>query len=78
MLPGWFGFGTAVTLWLEGGGAIDELRRMYRTWPFFRTMLSNLEMVLAKTDLVRISRLSVVPLTAAQYERALKHAGTKP
>lgn len=34
--------------------------------------------LLAKTDLVRISRLSVVPLTAAQYERALKHAGTKP
>ena len=34
--------------------------------------------LLAKTDLVRIARLSVVPLTAAQYERVLEHAGTKP
>ena len=34
--------------------------------------------LLAKTDLVRIARLSVVPLTAAQFERVLEHAGTKP
>ena len=56
MLPGWFGFGSAVSRWLEGsslhaGGSLQELRDMYRSWPFFRGMLSNLEMVLAKTDL---------------------------
>jgi phosphoenolpyruvate carboxylase len=27
------------------------LRSMYKQWPFFRTLLSNLDMVLAKTDL---------------------------
>src|SRR5688572_25051799 len=48
MLPGWYGFGTAVEKW---GGALEELQAMYREWPFFRSVLSNLDMVLAKTDL---------------------------
>jgi phosphoenolpyruvate carboxylase len=52
MLPGWFGFGSAVQGWLAShGGALEELREMHRTWPFFRTVLSNLDMVLAKSDL---------------------------
>ncbi len=52
MLPGWYGFGAAVTRWLEGReGTLDELREMHASWPFFRAMLSNLDMVLAKTDL---------------------------
>jgi phosphoenolpyruvate carboxylase len=52
MLPGWFGFGTAVEAWLEGQpGGLEELREMHSTWPFFRAVLSNLDMVLAKTDL---------------------------
>ena len=53
MLPGWYGFGTAVESWQ---GKIEELRRMYRTWPFFRSVLSNMDMVLAKTDLAIASR----------------------
>jgi phosphoenolpyruvate carboxylase len=70
MLPGWFGFGTAVSRWLEGstrvtGGSLQELRDMYRSWPFFRGMLSNLEMVLAKTDLGIAARYAeLVPDTA--------------
>jgi phosphoenolpyruvate carboxylase len=52
MLPGWFGFGTAVEAWLETQpGGLEELREMHSTWPFFRAVLSNLDMVLAKTDL---------------------------
>jgi phosphoenolpyruvate carboxylase len=52
MIPGWYGFGTAVSQWLHGGkGTLEELREMHRRWPFFRAMLSNLDMVLAKTDL---------------------------
>jgi phosphoenolpyruvate carboxylase len=52
MLPAWFGVGTAV----EGfvGGDQDRLARlgaMYREWPFFRTVIDNMGMVLAKTDL---------------------------
>jgi phosphoenolpyruvate carboxylase len=52
MLPGWYGFGGAVSKWLEARrGTLEELRGMHREWPFFRAMLSNLDMVLAKTDL---------------------------
>jgi phosphoenolpyruvate carboxylase len=52
MLPGWYGFGSAVAHWLHmGKGTMAELREMHAGWPFFRAMLSNLDMVLAKTDL---------------------------
>ena len=52
-LPGWFGFGSAVrelkaAMGEEAGLAL--LRRMNVDWPFFRTVLSNLDMVLAKAD----------------------------
>jgi phosphoenolpyruvate carboxylase len=55
-LPGWCGFGSAVQAWLgaeddERARRLDLLRRMYRQWPFFRTLLSNLDMVMAKSDL---------------------------
>jgi phosphoenolpyruvate carboxylase len=53
MLPGWYGFGAAVESW---GGSIEELRDMYRHWPFFRSVLSNMDMVLAKSDLAIASR----------------------
>jgi phosphoenolpyruvate carboxylase len=52
MLPGWYGFGAAVSSWLDQKkGTLAELRAMYNGWPFFRAMLSNLDMVLAKSDL---------------------------
>ena len=53
-LPGWYGFGSAIEWWLahgEHGAQLALLQRMVRQWPFFRTLLSNLDMVLAKTDL---------------------------
>jgi phosphoenolpyruvate carboxylase len=53
MLPGWYGFGAAVDGW---GGSAAELQEMYREWPFFRSVLSNMDMVLAKTDLAIASR----------------------
>ena len=57
MLPGWYGFGSAVEAWLgEKGGTLDELREMQRGWPFFRSVLSNMDMVLAKSDLAIASR----------------------
>jgi phosphoenolpyruvate carboxylase len=60
-LPGWYGFGTAVEAWLDEEPAarderIEMLRDMHRRWPFFRSMLSNMSMVLAKTDLAIASR----------------------
>jgi phosphoenolpyruvate carboxylase len=55
-LPGWCGFGSAIESWLAAGPAsreqrVELLQRMHRQWPFFRTLLSNLDMVLAKSDL---------------------------
>jgi phosphoenolpyruvate carboxylase len=53
-LPGWCGFGSAVEAFVAGsdGAARTELlQRMHRQWPFFRTLMSNLDMVLAKSDL---------------------------
>jgi phosphoenolpyruvate carboxylase len=56
MLPGWYGFGAAVRAWSAAHPAegLATLQAMYRDWPFFRTMLSNMDMVLAKSD-VRIA-----------------------
>ncbi len=53
MLPGWYGFGSAVTGFGERRGVegSELLARMWREWPFFRAMLSNLDMLLAKADL---------------------------
>lgn len=45
-LTGWFGLGTA----LAAVGDVDRLRRAYREWPLFATMLDNVEMSLAKAD----------------------------
>jgi phosphoenolpyruvate carboxylase len=57
MLPGWYGFGAAVEAWLGGKrGTLEELREMQRAWPFWQTVLSNMDMVLAKTDLAIASR----------------------
>ena len=50
MLPGWYGFGSAAET-LRTGGRDDELAEFYRLSPFFRTVVSNLEMVLAKSNL---------------------------
>jgi len=55
-LPGWYGFGSAIEEFLgpkaaERKARLSLLQTMYKRWPFFRTLLSNLDMVLAKTDL---------------------------
>jgi len=57
MLPGWYGFGSAVKAWLEENkDGLSKLQRMHAVWPFFRTQLSNMDMILAKTDLAIASR----------------------
>lgn len=62
-LPGWYGFGSAVEAFLQADGADPKrqlalLQKMYRQWPFFKTLLSNMDMVLAKSDLALASRYS--------------------
>ncbi len=63
LLPGWYGFGSAVSSWLEDAedakqhkARVATLRAMFREWPFFATLLSNMDMVLSKTDLAVASR----------------------
>ncbi|WP_394755007.1 phosphoenolpyruvate carboxylase [Rhodoferax sp.] len=58
-LPGWYGFGGAVELFLAQGVQQDQLallQKMHRQWPFFTTLLSNMDMVMAKSDLALASR----------------------
>jgi phosphoenolpyruvate carboxylase len=58
MLPGWYGFGSAIEAWIsthpEQG--MPLLQELYREWPFFRTLLSNMDMVLAKSSIAIASR----------------------
>ena len=62
-LPGWYGFGSAVEGFIKAPGKDPKaqlalLQKMYRQWPFFRTLLSNMDMVLAKSDMQLASRYS--------------------
>jgi phosphoenolpyruvate carboxylase len=69
LLPGWYGFGSAVGDWLDEPAVavadasgdqrkqrLATLHAMLREWPFFATLLSNMDMVLSKTDLAVASR----------------------
>ncbi|NBJ09755.1 phosphoenolpyruvate carboxylase [Microvirga arsenatis] len=58
MLPGWYGFGSAVNAWLEKrpDTGLALLQEMYREWPFFQALLSNMDMVLAKSNIAIASR----------------------
>jgi phosphoenolpyruvate carboxylase len=58
MLPGWYGFGSAVEAWLaeHPDKGMPFLRELYREWPFFRSLLSNMDMVLAKSSIAIASR----------------------
>ena len=87
MLPGWYGFGSAIDAWRSAhpdGPARRLLSEMYERWPFFRSVLSNMGMVLAKTDLAIGSRYAdlcpdealrseVFGRIVAEHERTVAH-----
>ena len=59
MLPGWYGTGAAFEGWIaEGDGRLEVLQDLYRRWPFFRTVLSNMAQVLSKSDMGLAARYS--------------------
>jgi phosphoenolpyruvate carboxylase len=59
MLPGWYGTGTAFEEWInEGDGRLEVLQDLYRRWPFFRGVLSNMAQVLSKSDMGLAARYS--------------------
>ncbi len=52
MLPGWYGVGTAFSNFINKDSRnIDKLRTMYKDWPFFTSLLSNVHMVMSKSDM---------------------------
>jgi phosphoenolpyruvate carboxylase len=80
MLPGWFGVGSAVSAWVgDDDSRLSELQDMHERWPWFRTVVSNMAQVLAKTDLAIAARYqtlaSEVPGAADLFEIvATEHA----
>ena len=77
MLPGWYGVGTAFERWVaahaKGRRAGRELlAQMHERWPFFRGMLANLAMVLAKTDLAVASRYAELVPEEGLRERVFR------
>ena len=71
MLPGWYGFGAAVEALTarKGDSGLELLREMYRDWPFFRTLLSNMDMLLAKSDISIASRYAELVTDGELRER---------
>ena len=52
MLPGWYGVGTAFSNYIsKNKDNIEILRNMYKNWPFFTSLLSNVDMVMSKSDM---------------------------
>ncbi|MBS0348108.1 MAG: phosphoenolpyruvate carboxylase [Proteobacteria bacterium] len=83
MLPGWFGFGSAVGAYLaaHGDAGLARLQAMQRDWPFFASLLGNMEMVLAKSDIAIAGRYAGLvedpALAAAIFPRIqAEHAAT--
>jgi phosphoenolpyruvate carboxylase len=62
LMPAWYGCGTAFVDFGLEGERLDWLRRLYREWPFFRALLENLEMTLAKSSFeIAAGYLDLVP-----------------
>ena len=71
ILPGWYGFGSAVDAYVARHGEVGlaRLRHLYRGWPMLQTLLSNMDMVLAKTDMGIASTYADLVQDAALRER---------
>lgn len=71
LLPGWLGFGSAVKQFIarEGESGLAQLRTMYKTWAFFRGLMSNMDMVLSKTDMGIASRYAALVEDVEMRER---------
>ena len=64
-LPAWYGIGTALESYLKAHPrtGLAQVRHMYQRWPFFRTLMHNIQMALAKADM----------LIARQYMQLSEH-----
>ncbi len=65
LLPAWYGCGAGLAPFMETRDGLTRLRALYRDWPFFRSIVENLEMTLAKSSLdIARSYLDLVPESA--------------
>jgi phosphoenolpyruvate carboxylase len=71
MLPGWYGFGSAAEAWIKAhpDQGMPFLQELYGEWPFFRTLLSNMDMVLAKSSIAIASRYAELVPDVALREK---------
>ena len=83
-LPGWYGFGSAVHAFLhtdqtpaESKKQLALLQKMVKDWPFFRTLLSNIDMVLAKSDLALASRYAELVTDVALRKKIFNRIETE-
>ncbi len=52
-ISGWYGFGSAINQCIDNNyTSWNELQKMYKEWDFFKALVSNIEMVLLKTDMI--------------------------
>ncbi|WP_340099651.1 phosphoenolpyruvate carboxylase [Salinibaculum salinum] len=51
VVTGWYSLAAGLDAYLDDGGDMVTLREMYEQWPFFRTMLDNAALALARTDM---------------------------
>jgi len=52
VLPSWYGVGSALEEYIaEDPACLAELQQLYRSWPFWRAFLDNLQMTLSKADM---------------------------
>jgi phosphoenolpyruvate carboxylase len=82
ILPGWYSLASGLDAYLNAGGDTETLREMYAEWPFFRTMVDNAALALARTDLDIAAeyaqlapadrREQFFPRIEAEYERAVE------
>ena len=79
LIPGWLGFGSAIDAYLSEAGdqGLAVLQEMYQHWPFFRTLLDKLDMVLSKTDISIASRYTELVADRELAERIFGHIEDK-
>ena len=86
IIPGWYSLATGLDAYLDDGGDLETLEEMYEAWPFFRSMMNNAAMALAKTDMAIATqyadladdepRRRVFSEIEAEYERAVELVST--
>ncbi|MGC9215110.1 phosphoenolpyruvate carboxylase [Acidithiobacillus sp.] len=62
VLPAWYGLGSALARWREDKPErLQALQDMYRHWPFFRALMGNIGMAMAKTDMAIAGEYAGLP-----------------